>query len=85
MTLLEMQQQINQLQEQLNSLKGEPISTIVPTIIYAEEGKIFKRKHDNFMMGSKLSLGYDYSLGFRRIDKEVFYEQVSDPELQIEE
>ena len=70
MTLLEMQQQINQLQEQLNSLKGEPTPMIVPTIIYAEEGKIFKRKHDNFMMGSKLSLGYDYSLGFRRIDKE---------------
>ena len=34
------------------------------------------------LFGNQIILGYDYSLGFKRIDKEVFYEQILDPEVQ---
>ncbi len=83
MTLLELQQQIIALQEQLNLLKGEPVTSITPTVVYAEEGNVFQRKHDGLIMGSKLSLGYDYSLGFRRIDKVEFYKQIPNPDLEV--
>ena len=43
--------------------------------IKAEEGKIFVRIHDNFKMSDEITLGYDYSTGVKREDKEEYYRQ----------
>ncbi len=43
--------------------------------IIAQEGKIFVRIHDNFRMSNKIILGYDYSTGVKREDKEEYYRQ----------
>ena len=80
MTLEQLQQQINELQQQLNLLKDEPIIDI--TIITAQEGYVFKRNLDGMIFGDTIHLGYDYSLGFRRVDKEIFYTQIPNPELE---
>ena len=86
MTLEQLQTQINNLEQELTALKNSQQSeTILNQKHYADEGKIFRRKHDHFLMGESISLGYDYSLGFKRIDKIDFYEQIPDPELGIEE
>ena len=76
-TINEIQAQINELQEQLNSLKNEP--SIEVTTITAAEGKVFKRIHDGFIIGNSITLGYDYSIGFKRIDKPEFYREIEDP------
>lgn len=38
------------------------------TVIRADEGKVFRRKHDGFIMGNEIFLGNDYSLGYERVD-----------------
>ena len=38
------------------------------TVIRADEGKVFRRKHDGFVMGNEIFLGIDYSLGYERVD-----------------
>ncbi len=48
--------------------------------IKAEEGKIFVRIHDNFKMSNEITLGYDYSTGVKREDKEEYYRQEDAPE-----
>lgn len=48
--------------------------------IIAEEGKIFVRIHDNFRMSDKITLGYDYSTGVKREDKEEYYRQEVAPD-----
>ena len=53
--------------------------------ITAEEGKIFVRIHDNFKMSNEITLGYDYSTGVKREDKEEYYRQEVAPETEIEE
>lgn len=53
--------------------------------IKAEEGKIFVRIHDNFKMSNEITLGYDYSTGVKREDKEEYYRQEVAPETEIEE
>ncbi len=53
--------------------------------IIAEEGKIFVRIHDNFKMSNEITLGYDYSTGIKREDKEEYYRQEAAPETKIEE
>ena len=53
--------------------------------IIAEEGKIFVRIHDNFRMSNKITLGYDYSTGVKREDKEEYYRQEVALETEIEE
>ena len=50
----------------------------------AEEGKIFVRIHDNFKMSNEITLGYDYSTGVKREDKEEYYRQEVAPEDEIE-
>ena len=50
----------------------------------ADEGKVFQR-YDGMMMGKELYLGYDYSLGFKRMDYIEFYEQVDDPNTMEDE
>ena len=52
--------------------------------IIAEEGKIFVRIHDNFRMSNKITLGYDYSTGVKREDKEEYYRQEVASETEIE-
>ena len=52
--------------------------------IIAEEGKIFVRIHDNFKMSNEITLGYDYSTGVKREDKEEYYRQEVAPETEIE-
>ena len=52
--------------------------------ITAEEGKIFVRIHDNFKMSNEITLGYDYSTGVKREDKEEYYRQEVAPETEIE-
>ena len=53
--------------------------------IIAAEGKIFVRIHDNFKMSNEIILGYDYSTGVKREDKEEYYRQEVAPETEIEE
>lgn len=48
--------------------------------IIAKEGYIFVRIHDNFKMSNEITLGYDYSTGVKREDKEEYYKQELLPE-----
>lgn len=45
-------------------------------VIEADEGYTIIRKHDKFDMGKTVALGYDYSTGIKREDKEEYYEQL---------
>ncbi len=51
--------------------------------ITAQEGYIFVRIHDNFKMSNEITLGYDYSTGVKREDKEEYYRQEVAPETEI--
>ena len=51
--------------------------------ITAEEGKIFVRINDNFKMSNEIVLGYDYSTGVKREDKEEYYRQEVAPEIEL--
>ena len=87
MTDLElMKQQLEETLKQVNDALGaySPPPFEITTIT-AEEGKIYRRLTDGMIFGKQIILGYDYSLGFKRRDKEVFYEQIPDPELETEE
>lgn len=50
------------------------------TVMRADEGKVFKRKHDGFIMGNEIFLGNDYSLGYERKDLPEYYEEIEAPE-----
>ena len=50
------------------------------TVMRADEGKVFKRKHDGFIMGTEIFLGIDYSLGYERVDLPEYYEEIEMPE-----
>lgn len=50
------------------------------TVMRADEGKVFKRKHDGFIMGNEIFLGNDYSLGYERADLPEYYEEIEVPE-----
>ena len=52
--------------------------------IKAKENHIFVRIHDNFKMSNEITLGYDYSSGVKREDKEEYYRQEVAPETEIE-
>lgn len=52
--------------------------------ITAEEGYVFVRIHDNFVMSNEIVLGYDYSTGVKRLDKEEYYRQEVAPETETE-
>ena len=87
MTDLELlKKQLEETLKQINDALGAytPPPFEIKTIT-AEEGKVFRRLHDGMLFGKQITLGYDYSLGFKRIDKEIFYEQIPDPELQDNE
>ncbi len=81
-TLEELKQQLEaklaEVNEALN-VYNPPSSDIVT--YYAGEGKVFRRCRDGALCGKKLTLGFDYSLGFKRKDYITFYEEVDDPEL----
>ena len=49
-------------------------------IVTAAEGKIYRRIHDGFSFGKEINLGYEYSTGVKRLDKEEYYEQIDEPE-----
>lgn len=49
------------------------------TVIRADEGKVFRRKHDGFIMGNEIFLGNDYSLGYERVDRPEHYEEIEAP------
>jgi len=54
----------------------------------SQEGKIFRRIHDGFIMGNEIFLGYDYSTGTKRLDLPEYYEEIDEiknEESQIEE
>lgn len=44
--------------------------------ITATEGKTFRRIHDQFIMGSEIALGVDFSTGVPREDKVEYYEEI---------
>ena len=46
------------------------------TIIHADEGKIFQRIHDGFVMGNTIYLGTDYSTGTARQDMTDYYQEI---------
>ena len=48
-------------------------------LITAQEGKVFRRIHDGFIMGKEIYLGFDYSTGAERIDLPEYYEQIDEP------
>lgn len=54
------------------------------TVMKADEGKVFKRKHDGFIMGTEIFLGNDYSLGYERADLPEYYEEIDAPEEYFE-
>ena len=96
-TLESLQAEINELKLALNEtlkllnstnnkmLVIEEIPKPTITKFIAEEGFIYKRNHDGFIMGKELSLGYDYSLGFRRKDDIKWFTQIPDPDYVLEE
>jgi hypothetical protein len=47
--------------------------------ITAQQGKVFCRIHDGFIMGNEIYLGVDYSTGTPREDKPEYYEEVDEP------
>ena len=47
-------------------------------IITATEGKVFRRIHDGFVMGSQVVLGTDYSTGVAMEDLAEYYEEIDD-------
>ena len=49
-------------------------------IIKAQEGKVFKRLHDGYIMGEEIHLGFDFSTGIKRQDKEEYYTEIDKPE-----
>jgi len=49
-------------------------------IIKAANNRVFKRKHDGFIMSNEIVLGVDYSTGKARQDKPEYYEEVLDPD-----
>ena len=53
-------------------------------ILYAEEGKMLRRKSDGWEVGSEISLGYTYYIGGKKLDVPHLevpedYEEVDDP------
>jgi len=48
-------------------------------IITAQNNKVFKRIHDGVIFGKEIYLGFDYSTGEKRQDKEEYYEQIDEP------
>ena len=44
--------------------------------IEAKKDYTFVRIHDDYNMGETIHLGYDYSTGVKRLDKEEYYKQV---------
>lgn len=50
------------------------------TVMRADEGKVFRRKHDGFIMGNEIFLGNDYSTGTARQDLPEYYEEIDAPE-----
>ncbi len=54
------------------------------TVMRADEGKVFKRKHDGFIMGTEIFLGIDYSPGTARQDLPEYYEEIDAPVEEIE-
>ena len=85
MTIEQLQQQLEELQKQLATLTGGYVPPEFSIRHYvADEGKVFQR-YDGMMMGKELYLGYDYSLGFKRMDYIEFYEQVDDPNTMEDE
>jgi hypothetical protein len=47
--------------------------------ITAQEGKVFRRIHDGFVMGTEIYLGIDYSTGEPREDLPEYYEEIDEP------
>ena len=52
-------------------------------IIQADRDKIFRRIHDQNVMGATIFLGVDYSTGTARTDLAEYYEQITNPEKQV--
>lgn len=50
------------------------------TLIKAQQGKVFRRKHDGILFGNEIHLGMDYSTGVPRQDLPEYYEEIRDPE-----
>ena len=47
--------------------------------IKASEGKVFRRIHDNMLMGNIIYLGIDFSTGLERPDLPEYYEEIDPP------
>ena len=52
--------------------------------ITAKEKHVFVRTHDNFRFGNEVHLGYDYSTGVKREDKEEYYHEEPMTEEELE-
>lgn len=79
LTLEQLYAEVERLKKQLEqALSISKIEPLPDRIIIASEGKVFRRKLDGIIVGKELNLGYDYSLGFRRIDYPEFYEEVDE-------
>jgi len=52
-------------------------------MITADRNKIFRRIHDQHIMGETINLGIDYSTGTPRVDNISYYEQIQHPDKQM--
>lgn len=59
--------------------------TVTTTVIKASEGKVLRRKSDDYIAGSEIYLGYTYYLNGRKLGEPLLelpehYEEIDAPE-----
>ena len=59
-------------------------------IIKAQEGKVFRRISDGFIMGKEIHLGYTYYINGKKLSKPLLelpehFEEIDEPVMEVED